>query len=397
VSGTNYQHGSDGHRRGLFRRGSRDEVGGTAVATVDDLVRRMDELVADGPSFPHEQDRHQIDFQGRMIARANDRAAITTVEHANVPMPETTTYVPTAPTAPEATVQHQQTTQDSDAVVDIDEIEARLDAALQQVQLQAASTGTVTLDPTPAPAAPRPDSQDAVLAPTSALTSPEPSSPATYEPQAHAHETRGEGAAARMGIDVDRLVHMIEDEAEGVQRRIELELNHAHAQAEDILDRAEHEAERIREHGQSQARVLLGEVEEIISEAQQTGEQILLRANEEAAAMRADATGVMQQAQTEARSIIDTARRDGEQVLAEQRRLATVRAQEAMREQERLKDQIRRLEERRRQVLESLEPLITQLTQMIPAAGQQQAAARQNVVDLQPKQPKQQPNPAQPR
>ena len=48
-------------------------------------------------------------------------------------------------------------------------------------------------------------------------------------------------------------------------------------------------------------------------------------------------------------------------MLAEQRRLATVRAQEALREQDRLKDQIRRLEERRRQVLESLEPLIDQL------------------------------------
>ena len=42
-----------------------------------------------------------------------------------------------------------------------------------------------------------------------------------------------------------------------------------------------------------------------------------------------------------------------------------------MREQDRLKDQIRRLEERRRQVLESLEPLISQLTQMMPAGGDQ--------------------------
>jgi cell division septum initiation protein DivIVA len=88
---------------------------------------------------------------------------------------------------------------------------------------------------------------------------------------------------------------------------------------------------------------------------------------------------VLHQAQTEARAIVETSRREGEQILAEQRRLATVRAQEAMREQDRLKDQIRRLEERRRQVLESLEPLISQLTNMMPATG----GDPRNVVQLQ--------------
>lgn len=367
MKGSTDAHGSDGPRKGLFRRSRRTDDEATsagegpsaAVATVDELARRMDELVAGGSSIADDPVRAEFDLQRAVIARANDIAATSasTPEHHTNP-------TSTTPTAPEAPVQQPTDSQDQASPAPQDDIEARLDAALQPVQAPAPTAGgAVTLDPTPAPApAEQPSDRDAVLAPATSITS-------------------GGSPATAIGIDVERVVRAIEDEAAGIQHRIELELRTASERAQDILDRAESEAERIREHGQAQARVLLGEVEEIISEAQQTGEQILLRANEEAASLRADATSVLQQAQLEARTIVEGARRDGEQVLAEQRRLATVRAQEAMREQDRLKDQIRRLEERRRQVLESLEPLISQLTQMMPAG--QQTAAPQNVVQLQ--------------
>jgi F0F1-type ATP synthase membrane subunit b/b' len=383
VKGTIDAMGTDGTRRGLFRRSRRTEVddpsthGGTtddAVALVDDLARRMDDLVA-GSAVADDPVRAEFDLQRAVIARANDVAATNTAS-------ATTTH-----TAPEALVQQPTHVNDTDALATNapgDDIEARLDAALQPVELPvvapAAPSGTVTLEPTAAPVEPVEAAPAAVFAPTTPVAATPVTTQVTLAPTT--------SAASAIGIDVDRIVQLIEDEAVGVQHRIELELRAAHARAEDIVDRAEAEAERIRDHGQAQARVLLGEVEEIISEAQQTGEQILLRANEEASTLRGDATGVLQQAQTDARAIVDTARREGEQVLAEQRRLATVRAQEAMREQDRLKDQIRRLEERRRQVLESLEPLISQLTQMMPA-GVMPAEQQQNVVQLQRQQPRQ--------
>ncbi len=377
MKGTMDATGTGGTRRGLFRRARRSEEsdGGStanataqAVAMVDDLARRMDELVetravADDPV------RADFDMQRAVIARANDLAASTP----SVPTPTMTTTQP----ASEATVQ-QPTPTTPEPAASVDDIEARLDAALQPVSVPAATAEpaavpatTVTLEPTTAVTTPAPEPAPAAeLAPTQPVMS-----DASFIPQSAATS-----AAAAIGIDVSRLVQLIEDEAVSVQHRMELEMRTAHARSEEIIDRAEHEAERIREHGQNQARVLLGEVEEIISEAQQTGEQILLRANDEASTLRRDATAVLQQAQTEARAIVETARREGEQVLAEQRRLATVRAQEAMREQDRLKDQIRRLEERRRQVLESLEPLISQLTQMMPASV---PSHQQNVVQLQ--------------
>jgi vacuolar-type H+-ATPase subunit H len=328
----------------------------------------MDELVADERPIEDDPVRAEFDMQRAVIARANDIAAAAAASTHTTP--EAPVMQPTPAHDPEPTT------------ASADDIEARLDAALQPVQVQVPAiepaTRAVTLDPTmptnAASDAPH-QVQDAVLSRT------ESASPAMAPRTQVAPAVAPTSSAASIGIDVDRVIQMIEEEAVGVQHRIELELRTAHARAEEIIDRAESEAEHVREHGQAQARVLLGEVEEIISEAQQTGEQILLRANEEASTLRGSATGVMQQAQTEARTIVDTARREGEQVLAEQRRLATVRAQEAMREQDRLKDQIRRLEERRRQVLESLEPLISQLTQMMPAG--QAAVPPQNVVHLQ--------------
>ncbi len=386
--------GSEGTRRGLFRRGKRsDDADDTttshataqAVATVDDLARRMDELVG-ARAVADEPDRAKLDMQRAVIARANDLAAMSGATATGAPAVTTTSVpTPTSTTTPasEATVQQQPTPTTPAPETDAD-IEARLDAALKPVSVPTAAaepttpqaTGSVTLEPTPAAPTPQP-APAAELAPTQ----PAPVSTASFVPG-----SGGANAAASIGIDVSRLVQLIEDEASNVQHRMELELRTAHARSEEIIDRAEDEAERIREHGQAQARVLLGEVEEIISEAQQTGEQILIRANEEAGTLRGDATAVLQQAQTEARAIVETARREGEQVLAEQRRLATVRAQEAMREQDRLKDQIRRLEERRRQVLESLEPLISQLTQMMPVMPK--ADQQQNVVQLQ-RQPQQ--------
>ncbi len=337
MKSTNDSTTTDAARRGLFRRARRVEAGddatNAAVATVDELARRMDELAEDGRSVADDPVHAEFELQRAVIARANDLAATST--------------------GPEATMQQ------TDLASTDDDFEARLDAALQPLPEPVAPAA----QPQPQLEVDEPVLTDAVLAPvqTSVATT---------------------GPAAAIGIDIDRVVRTIVDEAAGVQHRIEMELRAAQDQAGQIVDQAEAEAEQIREHGQAQARVLLGEVEEIISEAQQTGEQILLRANEEASTLRADATSVMTQAQTEARAIVETARREGEQVLAEQRRLATVRAQEAMREQDRLKDQIRRLEERRRQVLESLEPLISQLTQMMPA-GAKQPATPQNVVPLQ--------------
>src|SRR5690606_8163214 len=99
-------------------------------------------------------------------------------------------------------------------------------------------------------------------------------------------------AATLLGIDVERMARLIEEEALSAQQRIELEVRNARTQATDLVDAAEREAERIREHGQAQARVLLGEVEEIISEAQQTGEQILEQASAEATQIRQSATAV---------------------------------------------------------------------------------------------------------
>ncbi|MCW2922692.1 MAG: hypothetical protein JWM98_96 [Thermoleophilia bacterium] len=365
VKGSMEDHGfedaTDGSRRSLFRRGRRSNEGGTeqassatrsAVATVDDLARRMDELatsVADDPV------RAEFDLQRAVIARANDLAAANGAPQVNAtqafppssatrptPVPVPVPTAATTPDAPEAPVQ-----QTEDQTFGTTDIEDRMDAVLSPVAPPPASAPRAA-EPAPAP-----------VATVSNLT-----------------EGRTD-AVALLGIDISRVVSTIQDEAAAVQQRIELEVRDAHVQATDIIDRAEAEADRIREHGQAQARVLLGEVEEIISEAQSTGEQILHRANDEASGLRKDATAVLQQAQTEARAIVETARREGEQVLAEQRRLATVRAQEAMREQDRLKDQIRRLEERRRQVLESLEPLISQLTQMMPAG-----VTDQNVVQL---------------
>lgn len=247
-----------------------------------------------------------------------------------------------------------------------------------------------TTEGAPAPSASHDDIEarlDAVLAPTPRAAAPH-AAPVDAGPPSHASHgadaefsaprTAAPTAAALLGIDVERMVERIEEEAQGARQRIELEVRSAGSRAEEVIGHAEQEAERIREHGQAQARVLLGEVEEIISEAQQTGEQILQRADMEAAQLRQQASEVFQQAQAEARAIVDGARREGEQVLAEQRRLATVRAQESLREQDRLKDQIRRLEERRRQVLESLEPLISQLTQMMPT-GEEHGG---NVVQL---------------
>lgn len=379
-------------RRGLFRRSRRSEspantdaystpessasnTTAVTIATIDELARQMEQLLAasNKPPLADEPTDAELKMQHALIARANDLAA--TAE----------------PTITNTSTKHDESDKPVNENMHQTDIEARMDAALQPIP------ATVTLDPSFSEQTPSDHTlvaplqvQDVVPQPVEATqVRPIAQAPvaAPVAPEAallsHTQPTlpTEAGAAQQLGIDVTRVVQAIEDEALAVHRRIELEMNHAHARSEEVIDRAEAEAERIREHGQAQARVLLSEVEEIISEAQQTGEQILHRANEEAASMRGDATRVMNQAQTEARQIVDTARREGEQVLAEQRRLATVRAQEAMREQERLKDQIRRLEERRRQVLESLEPLISQLTQMMPATPPQ------NVVHLQRQQP----------
>lgn len=199
-------------------------------------------------------------------------------------------------------------------------------------------------------------------------------------PQAEAVSLRPTTSSHRSGmlVDVNRIIQTLEDEAEAARQRIDSELRNAHEEADHIVNHAQEDAERIRDHAQQQARVLLGEVEEIISEAQHTGQEILRRSEHDADSIRNQALITLEQAQDEARNIVDVARREGEAILAEQRRLATVRAQEAVREQDRLKDQIRRLEERRRQVLESLEAQITQLSQLIPNG----ADPHRNVVEF---------------
>ena len=202
--------------------------------------------------------------------------------------------------------------------------------------------------------------------------------PVAYQPEPARPRATSPSHRSGMLVDVNRIIQTLEDEAEAARQRIDSELRNAHEEADHLVNHAQEDAERIRDHAQQQARVLLGEVEEIISEAQHTGQEILRRAEHDADSIRNQALITLEQAQDEARNIVDVARREGEAILAEQRRLATVRAQEAVREQDRLKDQIRRLEERRRQVLESLEAQITQLSQLIPNG----AEGHRNVVEF---------------
>ena len=392
----------DGSRRSLFRRAKRQDgtdtpplrqLGTTAtvdrsgesleesLANVDAIARRMNLLasqpasVADAPGTAH------LDLQRAAIARANDLAA-TTNETTTSALPTAAAPSHPMPSTSETPVQQPTAIPSGTTPPAMDpDFEARLDAVLAPMNTSAPAPAPV---PAAAPAAAQPSVQVQPQAAQIMPTTPSPTISAS--PEASDGPSELDLALAdepafsvdpvtSLGIDVDRVVRIIHEEAAAVQARMERELRDARARAQEIVGIAEDEAERIRDHGQNQARVLLGEVEEIISEAQQTGEQILQRAQEDSAQLRRDATSVLQQSQAEARTIVETARREGEQILAEQRRLATVRAQEAMREQDRLKDQIRRLEERRRQVLESLEPLISQLTQMMPVA-------EQNVVPL---------------
>lgn len=368
-------------RRGLFRRSRRSvDDAATSDATVDEAHDDDSQVSADDapvqrPNFnlAAAAEARQIDD----VAQAN-AAAQTPVTS---PTPETPVHT---------------------SISDSSDIEARLDAVLSPTTMPAS---VVNADDVVAQATEQIRHARQQAAAASApmqvvMPSSEPSQPAMMQPTVAAQPVAAPAAAAPpstievsaaptatrlLGLDVQRMVTLLEDEAQAAQQRIDLELRNAQARAEEIVVAAQHDAERIREHGQNQARVLLGEVEEIISEAQQTGEQILRRADAESGQLRQQAGVVLSQAQTEARSMIDAARREGEQVLAEQRRLATARAQEALREQERLKDQIRRLEERRRQVLESLEPLIDQLSQMMPAVdmrAQQTAPHQRNVVSI---------------
>jgi hypothetical protein len=401
---------ADGMRRGLFRRGKRatgadvpdgDDATASMVATVDDLARRMDELTASA----EDDVRESLDLQRAKIARANEAAS---GPRAIAPTPTMMNIAPEATVTESTTTPPSSDTTAPEMPADEAQIQARMDAVLapsavmgtepapeapsEPMVSEPAPSEQVTLEHAPAAelrpttpvAAPVQVQAAAPIARVAPVAAPAPTpvqAPVEQASPAQAPAGHTQTAAQRLGIDVDRIAELIEEEARSAQQRIELEVRSAHAQSSEIIGRAEVEAERIREHGQAQARVLLGEVVEIISEAQQTGEQILHRSNSEATTIRSEAAAVLHQAQTEARAIVETARREGEQVLAEQRRLATVRAQEAMREQDRLKDQIRRLEERRRQVLESLEPLIAQLTQMMPTQAQLDPSAG-NVVQM---------------
>ncbi len=173
-------------------------------------------------------------------------------------------------------------------------------------------------------------------------------------------------AADVVAVDTHRILAAVESEAARVRDRVQVELEAAATEAERIRTQAADQAASIRDRAQDQARVLLNEVEGIITDSQRTGHQILARAESDAKALRAEATEVLAAARDEARQVVEQARTEGEQILAEQRRVATLRAQDSLREQERLREQIARLEERRRQVLESLEPLVAQLAQMVP-------------------------------
>jgi cell division septum initiation protein DivIVA len=175
-------------------------------------------------------------------------------------------------------------------------------------------------------------------------------------------------AAHAVAVQTERILAAVEAEASRVRERVDSEIQHAEERAAGIRQAANSEATELRASAQEQARLLLGEVENIISEAQRSSQDILSRARSDANALTGEAGDVLAAAREEARIMLEQARREGEEILSEQRRIATVRAQEAMREQDRLRTQIQRLEERRRQVLESLEPLVTQLTQLVPAA-----------------------------
>lgn len=309
---------------------------------------------------PVADDMHGAEARRRRLWRRLDATDETNAEMpptAAVTMPPPITGVPAAAAAAHAADEAELLVARADALVAAaaQPMQGVTDMTAVEPQATPVQQAPAPVEQLPAPEAPSvaPEAQPAMLQPTVAATPSAPVRPSSR-------------TAEMLGIDIQRIMTAVEEEAEQARIRIDYELRNAQDEADRLVAEATLEAERIREHGQAQARQLLGEVEEIISEAQQTGEQILRRADTEALTIREQAHVALQQAQDEARTTVELARREGEEILAEQRRLATIRAQEAMREQDRLKDQIRRLEDRRRQVLESLEPLIDQLSQMIP-------------------------------
>ena len=384
---TNAEPGGNTKRRFRFaRRGMEDEL-----RQLDDIAAQVDQLTESAPSAvaPLPDARRDDDVSNAALAaldQLNERlrsASETAASGSASPSP-----MPGAPT------QHRQQLPAPIAIPAATPVIPQPAMTWSQSETALAhqpapeiapvNTSTYTQNPaaanadaaqahTPLPAA----YNDAVMLPV-AVDAPRMRATA---PVAQAHAPMPQSALSAgyarptdMLVDVTRILRTLEEEADLARDRIDREVANAREEADILLHTASTDAERLRDHAQQQARVLLGEVEEIISEAQHTGQQILKTADQDADSVRQQAASTLLQSQEEARRIIDHARREGEQILAEQRRLATVRAQEALREQDRLKDQIRRLEERRAQVLESLGPMIDQLSQMIPAD--------RNVIDL---------------
>jgi F0F1-type ATP synthase membrane subunit b/b' len=332
-------------RRRRFRLGKRSFD--AELAQLDGLVSAVDELASDTHASAYGSDMSASALAARAaLADLDNHAEVTEADSLDITSSATTPI--TVESTPVRIPQPQQAAPVSDA-----HMLAGIDPTLLTARQLATQLDT-----------------DIAEAHAPVMPAPQPTI-ATPAPESVARR-------AGMLVDVSRIIQTLEDEAESAKHRIDMEIRNAREEADSLLDRANADAQRIRDHAQQQARVLLGEVEEIISEAQQTGQDILRRAETDAEGVREQALIALDQAQDEARTIIEVARREGESILAEQRRLATVRAQEALREQDRLKDQIRRLEERRRQVLESLEAQISQLSQLIPNA----AGIGTNVVDF---------------
>lgn len=148
MKGTMEDPGTDGARRGLFGRRTRRADEGTsastdhhiardAVATVDDIARRIDEL-AGTSTFSDAPHGLEFDMQRAVIARANDLAATgaTTIGAPSVSIPASPTSTTMMPSASEAPVQQPAPTTD-DRATDEAEIAARMDAALQPVAVPA--------------------------------------------------------------------------------------------------------------------------------------------------------------------------------------------------------------------------------------------------------------------
>lgn len=174
------------------------------------------------------------------------------------------------------------------------------------------------------------------------------------------------GSIKETAFNIEHIMTVVEGEAEAARREIDRQMKTGHDVAARTIAQAHIDADRIRTNAEKNSKLIYDQVDTIIEEAHVNARTIVSEAETTAEALTEQARYMTTTAREEAREIVAEARIEGEQILIEQRRLAATRAHDAAAEQERLREQIRRLEQRRIEVLESLEPLVSQLTKMLP-------------------------------